>query len=129
MSKTVTTRFKQFLPGAGRDSAGNPVQGKTRVVGKLDITSYSGGEGEPVSARDLGLTNIDAVSFRVEEEIAGALTGGDAARRQASYAKGSGHLYLYTVDGAGTISPVATSGTESVEFVAEGDSAEDVELI
>lgn len=130
MAIDVKIRFRSFLPGAGFDSSGNPKQGKTRVVGQIDVTSYSGGEGEPLKAVDVGLSTIDALTLRNTEEIAGGLSGGDAARRGVSYAKGSGHFYLWEVDGAGTITPVAaTNATNVLEFVAEGDSAHDVELL
>jgi hypothetical protein len=128
MATDVKIRFRSFLPGGGFDSSGNAKQGKTRVVGEVDVTSYDGGEGEPLKPVDVGLNAIDAITLRNAEEISGGLSGGDASRRGVVYAKGSGHFYLFTTDGAGTITPLASGGTETIEFVAEGDSAHDVEL-
>lgn len=131
MANNVKIRFKNFLPGAGRDSAGDPKQGKTRVVGEINVTSYGGSGGEPFSATDIGLTTIDAINLRVTEEVTGDFhhTAGDSApRRSAVYAKDSGHFYVYTTNGEGVVSSYIKTDTETLEFDAFGDSADDVEL-
>lgn len=126
MAKNVNFRFRSFLPGAGFDSTGAPKQGKTRVVGVINVTSYSGEGGEPCSARDLGLSNIDAINVRVADEHQGDSTG---ILRLVSYTKSTGHFYLYTQVAAGDRTQVAAAATETVEFDALGDSAQDVELL
>jgi len=123
----VKIRFKSFLPGAGRDSAGDPKQGKTRVVGEVDVTSYSGGSGEPLSAVDLGLLTVDSINLRVAEAVPGDFSG-SGVTRDVAYAKGSGHFYLFTTDEAGTRVNYAVASTETLEFDVSGDSANDVEL-
>ena len=129
MASDIKVRFKSFLPGGGYDSSGNAKQGKTRVVGEIDVTSYSGQGGEPLSATDLGLSTIDAISLRNADEASGNLGGtGEAFRREVIYTKSTGHFYLFNVDGAGAWDDLAAAQTETLEFVAEGDSAADVEL-
>lgn len=125
MANDVRIRFKSFLPGAGFDSAGGPKQGKTRVVGTVTVTSYSS-EGESLSAIDLGLSTVDALHLRVSEE----LDAGAGTIRTAPYSLSTGQFYLFTtLMTTGAISKVAVAGTETLEFVAEGDSAGDVELL
>ena len=130
MAIDVKTRFKSFLPGAGFDSAGGPKQGKTRVVGEIDVTSYSGQEGEPLKAIDLGLTTIDSITLRVGDE-----TGSDQTTslrsRGVVYSKSTGHFYLFDDDDSGAAfrrTGYVATATENLEFVAEGDGAGDVEL-
>ncbi len=129
MANDVRVRFKSYLPGAGFDSSGGAKQGKARVVGTVTVTSYGGDGGEQLSAIDLGLTAIDSIHLRVEEQI-----GGNSAtpQREVVYAKGSGHFYLFLLDGAGSgtleSAAVAAAATETLEFDALGDSATDVEL-
>lgn len=133
MAKSVALRFRSFLPGAGFDSAGSPKQGKTRVVGVITVSSYSGGDGEPLSAVDLGLNAIDYVSLRVSDQNKGAMSaaagGGIRPLRGVSYTKSTGHFYLYAIDSDGQLSSVGVTATETVEFDAMGDSAHDVELL
>lgn len=126
MAIDVKTRFKSFLPGAGRDSSGDPKQGKTRVVGRVEVTSYQGENGEPFNAADLGLTTIDSLSLRVEDAMHGDSTG---TERQVLYTKSTGHFYLHTIDAAGAKTQVAAAATENLEFDAFGDAADDVELL
>ena len=126
MAKDVKVRFQHFLPGAGFDSSGNPKQGKTRVTGEIDVTSYSGEQGEPLTATDLRLANIDAVTLRVADAMQGDSTG---TERQVLYTKSTGHFYLHLIDAGGIKTQVAAAQTETLEFVAEGDSAHDVELL
>ena len=133
MAKNVQTRFKQFLPGNGIDASGNPKQGKTRKVGVINVTSYSGGEGEPLKAIDLGLTNIDSITLRNQEEASGAVdaSGGVGHMRGVIYAKASGHFYLFNIAGATGVPTGVAKGTTTnvIEFDVFGDAAEDVELL
>jgi hypothetical protein len=131
MAIDVKTRFKSFLPGAGFDSSGNPKQGKTRVVGEIDVTSYDGAHGEPLKAVDIGLTTIDSISLRVGDEASADATG-STRTRGVVYSKTTGHFYLFADDADGAVAFVRTNylvtATENLEFVAEGDGAGDVEL-
>jgi len=133
MAKSVSFRYRSFLPGAGFDSSGSPKQGKTRVVGVITVSSYSGGDGEPLSANDLGLSAIDAINIRVSDGNTGAMSaaaaGGIAPIRQVTYTKSTGHFYLFNIDADGLLTPIASAATETVEFDAFGDSAMDVELL
>lgn len=124
MANDVKIRFRSFLPGAGFDSAGNPKQGKTRVVGQVSVTSYE--SGEPLSAQDVGLSSIDFMELNVSDA-----TGNASGQnyRQALYVKSVGQFYLNTVSSAGVPDQYAPAATETLEFVAEGDSAHDVELL
>lgn len=129
MASDVRIRFRSFLPGAGFDSSGNPKQGKTRVVGVVSVTSYGGSSGEPLAAEDVGLNNIDFIQLRVSDENSGDMSSaGFAPIRKVTYTKSTGHFYLYNEIEA-DIAEVASGSTETVEFVAEGDSAHDVELL
>ena len=132
MARTVRETFRQYLPGGGKDILGNPKQGKTRVVGDINVTAYAGGKGEILTATDIGLTTIDSMTMRVGDENSGAMSGaaggGIAPIRQVTYSKSTGHFYLFTVDDAGQKTGGADNDTERVEYVAEGDSAYDVEL-
>ena len=125
MANDVRVRFKSFLPGAGLDSAGGAKQGKTRVVGTVTVTSYNGESGEPLGAVDVGLSTVDSITLRVREEY----NTGSGTVRTAPYSLSTGQFYLQTTAmTTGVISKVATAATETLEFVAEGDSANDVEL-
>ncbi len=133
MANDVRIRFKSHLPGSGFDSAGGAKQGKTRVVGQVNVTSYGGAEGEPLSAVDLGLTTIDQISLRHRDEATGAashaLGAGQALIRGVIYSRTTGHFYLFTTDSNGENTGIANGNSVAVlEFVAEGDSAVDVEL-
>lgn len=125
MAKNVKIRFHSFLPGVGFDSSGNPKQGKTRVTGQISVTSYVKG-GESLPARDLGLTTVDALSLRVADESGNASA---QSLRAAVYVKSVNQFYLIDIASTGTPTEYAGARTETVEFVAEGDSAHDVELV
>jgi hypothetical protein len=124
MANDVKIRFRSFLPGAGFDSAGNPKQGKTRVVGSVGVTSY--GSGEPLSAQDVGLSSIDFMDLRVSDATGAA---GGANYRQALYVKSVGEFYLNLISSTGVADQYSPAATETLEFVAEGDSAHDIELL
>ena len=125
MANDVKIRFKSFLPGAGKDSSGNPKQGKTKVVGEIDVTSYARG-GEDLDAIAVGLNTIDHINLRVADET-GDPSG--ATERRALFDKSTSQFYLVNKGEGGTASEYAAAATETVEFVAEGDSANDVELL
>ncbi len=120
MAIDIVTRFKGVLPwGAtgGHDSAGGAQQNKTVVVGRMDITSYTGG-GEPVTAANLGLKNLDCILLNVED-----VDGSVATTTNIHVA-----TYDYTAeqvlawDGADFAVIPGTSAV--VRFAAFGDSAE-----
>ena len=125
MASDITIRFKSFLPGAGKDASGNPKQGKTRVVGQIAVTSYVSG-GEPLAPQDLTLTAIDALHLRVHNQVGG--TSGED-RREALYNQTDDLFYLVTISDVGQSNEYADAATETVEFVAEGDSSHDAELL
>ena len=125
MASDVKIRFRQFLPGVGYDSSGNPKQGKTKVTGIISVTSYAPGN-EALTPRDVGLTTIDFIQLRVSDE-----TGHPNAQneRGVTYVKSVQQFYLLDVSSAGVRDERASGSTETVEFLAEGDSAHDVELV
>jgi hypothetical protein len=133
MAKSVSFRYRSFLPGAGFDSTGSPKQGKTRIVGVITVSSYGGGDGEQLSANDVGLSTIDAISIRVSDQNSGAMSaaaaGGQSPVRMVSYTKSTGHFYLFNLDADGVLQPVAAAATQTLEFDCLGDSAMDVELL
>lgn len=124
MASDVKIRFRKFLPGAGYSSAGAAKQGKTRIVGQISVTSYTSG-GEALAPVDVGLTTIDAISLRVSDEVA---SDGAQFRRVVLYNQTNDLFYLAYVQEDGVVDEYADAATETVEFIAEGDSAHDVEL-
>lgn len=124
MANDVRIRFRSFLPGGGFDSAGDPKQGKTRVVGTITVTDYGRG-GEALSPQDVALSNIDAISLRVPDQ-----TGDPSGTRErvVLYSQSADQFYLIQTTTAGVPVEYAEAATETIEFVAEGDSAGDVEL-
>lgn len=126
MAHDVKPRFRAFLPGSGFDFGGNPVQGKTRVVGLISVTSASGSAGESLDAIDVGLVTIDAITLRPVDEVPG--TSGGTVKREAVYSVNTETFYLVDIDGAGARTFVTSGSAVEVEFVAEGDSSDNVEL-
>ena len=126
MAHDVKPRFTAFLPGSGFDSGGNPVQGKTRVVGLIDVTSSSGSAGESLDAIDVGLITIDAITLRPVDEVPG--TSGGTVKREAVYSATTETFYLVEIDGAGARTFVTSGTAVPVEFVADGDGSGNVEL-
>jgi hypothetical protein len=124
MATDVKIRFRSFLPGGGFNSAGAAKQGKTRVVGVVSVTSYTAG-GEPLAPVDVGLSVIDSITLRPQDEVA---SDGAQFRRVALYNQTNDLFYLATIQEDGVVDEYALAATETVEFVAEGDSAHDVEL-
>ena len=125
MASDVKIRFRSFLPGGGFDASGNAKQGKTRVVGLVDVTSYAGGGGESLAPVDIGLSTIDSISLRPVNEVPG---GDGKSKREAVYAADSETFYLLNVTAAGARTHEAAAAAIEVEFDAFGDSAHDVEL-
>jgi hypothetical protein len=126
MANDVKIRFRSYLPGGGFDASGGAKQGKTRVVGEIDVTAYQGQGGEPLSAIDIGLNVIDSISLRVADEASGDNVTADM--RAVVYTKSTGHFYLFKTEDDGAKGQVAKLATETLEFDALGDSAADVEL-
>ena len=125
MARTIKETFRQFLPGAGRNTLGSPVQGKTRLTGRISVTSYTV-NGETLTPTNLGLEVIDWINIRVQDEVGGPAVSG---RRYASYNQTNDQFYLYTVGEAGQVAEYNTAATETLEYEAEGDSALNVELV
>ena len=125
MANDVKRRFHSFLPGAGYDANGNPKQGKTRVVGRIEVTSYTRG-GEELTPTSIGLTAIDHLSLRPVDET-GDPSG--ATKREARTDLSQNVFYLVDIGETGTPTEYSAGATETLEFQAEGDSAWDVELL
>ncbi len=124
MASDFTIKYRQFLPGGGFDSTGAPVQGKTKIVGSVSVTSYA--RPEALSPTDVGLTTIDSIQLRV-----GNQSGHPSAsnRREALYNQASDQFYLITISSVGAVLEYAAAATETVEFEVFGDSAHNVELL
>ena len=123
MANKVSTRFRSSLPGSGFDSSGNPKQGKRRVVGVINVTSYGpGGESLPASA--VGLSTIDWISIVHKDGAAG--TEGKGVR-SVPYCFTTADFYIVQDIGLSGAQP-ATGTTHELRFEATGDSADDIEL-
>lgn len=119
MAKTVQTRFRSALPGAGFDSSGAARQGKRRVVGQISVTSY-GNVGESLTPADIGLSTIDYISIRHENQ-AGGKEGRES--RVVNYNFTSQDFYIVTGLGVG-----APTATHTLQFDAIGDALDAPEL-
>ena len=119
MASDVKLRFKRPHPGSGFDSAGNPKQGKVEVVGRIEVTTYNQG-GEDLTARDLGLSVIDWIDIKHENQT-GSSNGSDS--RVVNYNFGVQQFYILENQQA------ANAGSHNLRFHATGDSASDVELL
>ena len=122
MAIDIVTRFKGALPHlatGGRDSAGGTQQNKTVVIGRMNITSYTSG-GEPVTAKDLGLKNLDCILLNVETIDGATVAVGANVIHVANYDYTNELVLAW--DGT-TFSTVVTS-TAVIRFAAFGDSAE-----
>jgi len=122
MARTIRETFRQFLPGSGRDTLGNPKQGKTRVEGQIAVTSYVSG-GEALAPTELGLSRIDWINLRPTNAVAGP-----SSYRIAPYSQVNDVFYLYKVGESGIPDEYDDADTETLEYQATGDSAYDVEL-
>lgn len=124
MARVIKTRVKSALPGAGFDSSGNAKQGKRRVTGSIAVTSYTG-VGEALTAADLGLSTIDFISLKHEDESAGQNgQGGRFARYQFTTAD----FYLVQEAGITGKTDIVTGTSHTVYFDAVGDALDGIEL-
>jgi hypothetical protein len=123
MARTIRTRVKSALPGAGFDSSGNAKQGKRRVNGAISVTSYTN-VGESLTAPDLGLSAIDWISIRHEDQAAG--TEGRGAR-VVNYCSSTSDFYILQTIGAG-LEAAVTGSTHALQFDAVGDALDGIEL-
>ena len=84
------------------------------------MTSYTTG-GEDVLPKDIGLTGIDYVSFRVVDEVDASSPG---SFQKATYDDSTNKLVVTTVNVAGASNTELTNGsTAKVQFESVGDSA------
>lgn len=123
MAKTVKTRVRSALPGAGFDSSGNAKQGKRRVTGSISVTSLGHG-GVPLSAADLGLSTIDFIQLNHADQAAGKEGHGI---RSVPYCFTTADFYIVQDIGLSGAQP-ATGTTHTVYFDAVGDAMDGVEL-
>lgn len=126
MVKIIDVRFREFLPGAGQDSSGNPVQGKTRVVGRIDTNATYTKGGMTLTPADLELTVIDHLDLSLEEPLQGNSPSGPS--RRVDYSRSAQQFYLINVTGAGVPSEAAANTDTMIDFVAHGDAVRDVVL-
>ncbi len=81
----VTLRGSLTSPGAGGvTSTGAASQTKTVVVGDMNITSYTSG-GEPVTAANLGLKNLDCLLLSVVTVDSAVASVGPNVIHKANY--------------------------------------------
>jgi len=123
MARTVKILFRDNLVSAGRSLTGAPVQGKQRVVGRVEISTYAVG-GEDLKPNDLGLTNIDYASFRVVDEIDAANVSSFVS---AKYDDSAQKLVLVNTNNLTTVAE--GSGNATVQFEVVGDSASLVDQV
>lgn len=123
MARTIKVRSRSALPGTGFDSAGNPKQGKRKVVGALAVTSYTD-VGESLTAADLGLSVIDYIT--INHADAAANTEGRGSR-WVNYVSTTSDFYIMQTIGAG-LEAAATGSTHALTFTAEGDALDAIEL-
>lgn len=123
MSNTVAIRRREALPGGGFDSAGQPKQGKRKVTGVITVASYqAGGESFPPAAA--GLTAFDYVMIRHNDQAAG--TQGKEPRL-VSFCNTTNDFYISQITGTGSVG-AATGTAHTLQFHAEGDATDNVEL-
>ena len=126
MANTVAIRFRSFLPGAGRNSGGSPVQGKQEVHGRITVTNYDRG-GESLTPADVGLTIIDHLDLQLIDPLTGTDPG--QGSRQVYYSGSAQEFYITVTSQAGVPSEIAGTADPVLSFHAKGDSAHDVELL
>ena len=125
MAVDVKILSQSYLPGAGKDSNGNPVQKKRRVVGRIEVTSYTH-NGEALTPSDLRLETVDYLDMQVENAVTGTNPG--QSTRKAYYADAAQQFYLTKTKIAGGEAELATGTTCVLKFVAEGDAVDAPEL-
>lgn len=119
MSNVVKPRFHRPLPGGGRDSNGNPVQGKVEVRGVIEVSSAT--QGESLTPADLGLSTIDWIDLSPEAPVRSASGAGETL---CLYDYGAQEFY--TLEDGDSTAP--TGQTFNVRYNAFGDSARAPEL-
>ncbi len=122
MARVIRTRRREALPGGGFDSSGNPKQGKRKVVGALAVTSYTSA-GESLTPADIGLSVIDFIRINHTDEAANAEGRGS---RWVNYVGTTSDFYIMQQVGATEVP--ATGSTHSLQFSAEGDALDGIEL-
>jgi len=116
MAIDVTIRSHTVLQQGGYGATGAASNSKSVVVGNIDITSYTT-NGEPLTAKDLGLLTIDGLYISVIDVDGTLPTATDI--HNAGYEHAEELLLLF--DGAAGVTDPDTSA--EVRFVAFGDSA------
>ena len=116
MAIDVRIRVRTPLAVSGHNSAGAVVNNKTMVQGDLDITTYTSA-GEPLVARDFGLTVIDAIFIDILDVDGGVIS--PSSILIGNYDRTNELLLLW--DGNGGVT-VAGSNAQ-VRFLVFGDSA------
>ncbi len=156
MAKTLSLRFRSFLPGGGVSASGAAKQGKTNTRGVVTMVDYTKG-GVDLTPSDLGLTSIDDLRLTMVEPIR---SGGDptffmrdvvyshtAQQFYAVYYQHDFNQFYVDVTGAGKVHAGFFGSNESTGRVtsgqwreliqgddftfswdAFGDSAHDIEL-
>jgi len=119
MANTVRTQYHRPLPHGGRVLGGSPNQVKVEVRGRITVTSYLQ-TGESLTPDDLGLTVIDWLDIKHENE-AGGKEGSEP--RDIRYNYSDQQFYILE-----TGKP-ANAGTHYLSFNAFGDSARGPELL
>jgi hypothetical protein len=123
MTHTVKILHRSHIPGtAGFDASGNPKQGKVRVIGEIDITSYTAA-GEVIKKYKMGVENVDVVKFESKEFVSTA-----TLFRLFAYDRTNEKLIGYAVDTAGgtgdELAPATTSSDLGIiAFEVIGDAA------
>lgn len=124
MARTIKTRVRSALPGSGFDSSGNAKQGKRRVTGSISVTSYAAA-GESLTPADLGLSTIDFISLKHEDESAGPNGQGG---RYVRFQNTTSDFYIVQEAGVTGKTDIASGTTHTVYFDAVGDAMDGVEL-
>ena len=116
MAIDVKIRSHTSLLQGGYGATGAASNSKSVVVGNIDITSYTT-NGEPLTAKDLGLLTIDGLFVSVIDVDDTLPTATNI--HNVGYEHGEELLILF--DGSAGTADVTTSA--EVRFVAFGDSA------
>lgn len=124
MAIDVKNKFKTFLPGAGRDSSGNPVQRKRRVVGEIACTYTKGGE--TLNPADVHLETIDWIDMKIKNAVTGPNPG--QGTREVFFADDSNQFYCSRTRIAAGPAELADGSVIVIKYVAEGDAADAPEL-
>lgn len=148
-SKTIRTRYRSFLPGAGYSSSGAAKQGKTNIRGQIQVVDYVRG-GTSLTAPELGLDTVDDLTLTLIEPVRSPEPTNQL--RSVVYSHTSQEFYVvenlhdfhqFYVGGAvggppagfggdpvkiGELVEVAGGSDFTLSFDAFGDSAHNVEL-